>query len=321
MTDSVHAMEGVHFFDHSEWEQLGERYHDQFVAARPFPHVVIDDVLPEAVLDQVVAELPGPEEWHRHDDWNNADRADAVKLSIPNDWDLGPHTRHLLNQCNSAVFVHFLERLTGIDGLLPDPYYFGGGLHQIERGGFLKIHADFNVHHRLHVDRRLNALLYLNRDWQDEWGGHLELWDVGMERAVERILPIFNRLVVFATTDTSFHGHPDPLTCPVDVRRRSLALYYYTNGRPEHEQSAPHSTLHQVRPGEDFDPHPAPPADAASEAPAGAGPSTADPSGDPVPDSAVVGTRPRRPPPLTWRDFVPPVAGRVKRALVRRTRS
>ena len=297
-------MEPVYFFDHGSWERLGDEYRDAFAAARPFPHVVIDGVLPPELLERVVAELPGPEDWSGHDDWNVADRADAVKLSIPNDWDLGPTTRLLLNQFNSAVFVNFLEHLTGIDGLLPDPYYFGGGLHQIEQGGFLKVHADFNVHHRLNLDRRLNALLYLNDGWQDEWGGHLELWDASMEHAVERIAPVVNRLVVFATTDTSFHGHPDPLTCPAGVRRRSLALYYYTNGRPEHEQSDPHSTLHQVRPGEDFDPHPAP-------APVAAVLDDGPPAAEPVPPAPVA----PRPKPLTWREFIPPVAYRARRRL------
>jgi len=313
-------MEEVHFFDHREWEELGDRYRDRFASAQPFPHVVIDDVLPVAVLERVLDELPRREDWDDHDDWNSADRADAVKLSIPNDWDLGPTTRHLLNQFNSAVFVHFLERLTAIEGLLPDPYYFGGGLHQIERGGFLKIHADFNIHHRLHVDRRLNALLYLNPDWQDEWGGHLELWDSTMEHAVERIAPVFNRMVIFATTDTSFHGHPDPLTCPVGVRRRSLALYYYTNGRPEHEQSAPHSTLHQVRPGEDFDPNPAPPPPAEDGPEDAAEDAASMPEPDATPAPAVRPTV-QRPRPITWRDFVPPVAGRAKRYVAARLRS
>ena len=225
------------------------------MAAEPFPHVVIDGLVPEDLLDGVIQESPKP---HEREDWLRADRTDAIKLSISKDWTLGPTTRHLLNQFNSAVFIDFLERLTGMSGLLPDPHYFGGGLHQIERGGFLKIHADFNLHGRLLLDRRINVLVYLNHDWRDEWGGHLELWERTMTRRMKAITPSFNRMVIFATTDTSYHGHPDPLRCPPDIRRRSLALYYYSNGRPAHEQSEAHSTLHQVRPGEDF--HPGPPA-------------------------------------------------------------
>jgi hypothetical protein len=114
----------------------------------------------------------------------------------------------------------------------------------------LKVHADFNRHTRLQLDRRLNLLCYLNRDWREEYGGHLELWDREMKACVKRILPVFNRCVVFSTTDFSYHGHPDPLNCPKGWSRKSLALYYYTNGRPLDERSGQHSTLFQLRPGE-----------------------------------------------------------------------
>jgi Rps23 Pro-64 3,4-dihydroxylase Tpa1-like proline 4-hydroxylase len=137
----------------------------------------------------------------------------------------------------------FLETLTGIDGLVPDPYFGGGALHQIVPGGFLKVHADFNWHPKLRLDRRLNMLVYLNRGWRPEWGGALELWDGEMAGPVASILPLFNRTVVFTTTDSSFHGHPRPLACPDGTTRKSVSLYYYSNGRPESERSAPHDTI------------------------------------------------------------------------------
>jgi Rps23 Pro-64 3,4-dihydroxylase Tpa1-like proline 4-hydroxylase len=93
------------------------------------------------------------------------------------------------------------------------------------------VHADFNRHEKLNLDRRLNLLLYLNRDWKEEYGGHLQLWTRDMGRCVVKVLPVFNRCVVFSTTDFSYHGHPDPLTCPPGRTRKSIAMYYYTNGR------------------------------------------------------------------------------------------
>lgn len=154
----------------------------------------------------------------------------------------------LLAQFNSGPFVEFLEQLTGLGGLIPDPHYWGGGLHQIQTGGKLDIHADFNIHPKLKIDRRVNVLLYLNRGWKEEWGGQLELWDNAMTKKQVSIAPTFNRMVVFNNTDFSFHGHPEPLTCPPDVTRKSMALYYYTNGRPEEEKSPHHSVLYQRRP-------------------------------------------------------------------------
>ncbi|MDQ0597438.1 hypothetical protein QF037_001783 [Streptomyces canus] len=235
-----------YYFSSDSLSALAASHRERFRTAEPFPHVVLDDFLPEGVLDRVVAEFPDPGEIP----WNQFDRATSKKLASEGDELFGEFTRHLMAQFNSSAFLRFLEELTAIDGLVPDPYFEGGGLHQIERGGFLKVHADFNWHKKLRLDRRLNAILYLNRDWEESYGGALELWDRNMTHAVKNLLPAFNRFVVFATTDFAYHGHPEPLTCPPDRTRRSLALYYYTNGRPAEERSSAHSTLYQRRPGE-----------------------------------------------------------------------
>jgi hypothetical protein len=234
------------FFDPDALALIARTHASSFAAAVPFPHVVIDGLFPQRAIDPVLEEFPEPSA-----NWVRFDRETSVKFAMPNEWTMGPATRHLLSQFNSASFVNFLEQLSGIDGLIPDPHFEGGGLHQIERGGFLKVHADFNRQERLGLDRRLNILLYLNRDWDDGWGGQLELWNQSMTDCVRRIAPIFNRMVVFTTTDHAYHGHPEPLQCPLGVRRRSLALYYYTNGRPQHERSPAHSSLYQRRPGQD----------------------------------------------------------------------
>jgi hypothetical protein len=205
----------------------GENRH-AYAAAKPFPHAVFDNFFDEAVLDAVLAEFPPPaaQGWVRFESENER------KLATQEVSDIGPQTLALLTELNSAPFLDFLCELTGISGLVADPYFRGGGMHQIVRGGHLNIHVDFNKDARTGLDRRLNVLLYLNRDWQPEWGGALELWNRDMTSCEERILPLFNRLVVFSTTEHSFHGHPTPLACPEDRSRRSLALYYYTVGRP-----------------------------------------------------------------------------------------
>ena len=235
-------------FRREELLPLADRYRGEFASATPFPHVVIDDFLPPAVLDAVLEEFPTPEQ----PDWEQYDTSREVKLALADAEQMGPATRHLLAEFNSGVFVDFLERLTGIDALIPDPHYFGGGLHQIRPGGFLKVHADFNRHSRLDLERRLNAILYLNKDWEESYGGHLQIWDDEMTRCEKKVLPVFNRLLVFATLSTANHGHPDPLTCPPDRARRSMALYYYTSDRPDLEQDADHTTIFRQRPGEEW---------------------------------------------------------------------
>ena len=227
---------------------MGRRMHEEFVSNSPFQHVVLDDVFPTNILDDVLEEFPTP--WSAP--WEEFDKQTELKLALNDTTQMGPATRSLLAEFNGHVFVEFLEELTGIKGLIPDPHYVGGGLHQIRPGGFLKVHADFNRHQQLQLDRRLNALLYLNRDWEESFGGALELWDEKMSRPEKVVLPVFNRMVIFATTDFSYHGHPSPLMCPPDRTRRSIALYYYTNGRPASEVSSDHSTLFQRRPGEAF---------------------------------------------------------------------
>ncbi|MEA2197364.1 MAG: hypothetical protein QOJ25_1415 [Solirubrobacteraceae bacterium] len=229
-------------FDRPKLLELAGAHRAEYAAARPFGHVVLDGFCPEWILDEVLTEFPSPEEagWKRF-----ASDNERNKLTQAEDAGMGPATRQLLAEFNAATFIDFLGELTGIAGLVPDPYFEGGGLHQSLAGGHLNIHVDFNRHPATGLDRRLNVLLYLNRDWDEEWGGALELWSPDMQRCEQRIAPHFNRLVVFSTTERSFHGHPHKLACPPDRTRRSLALYYYSNGRPEEGgvEASTHNTL------------------------------------------------------------------------------
>jgi hypothetical protein len=225
--------------------------HARYASALPFPHIALDGLLPDEALNGVLKEFPDPSStvWKEYRNYHEG------KLETQGEEHVGAFTSLLLYQFNSAPVVRFLEELTGIAGLIPDPYFYGGGLHQIPRGGRLGIHADFSRHGRFPLDRRVNVIIYLNHDWKDEYGGHLELWATDMSRCVERILPIYNRMVVFSITDWAFHGHPEPLACPEGMTRKSIALYYYTNGRPPGETRAgKRSTLFMQRPGENVPP-------------------------------------------------------------------
>ncbi len=168
----------------------------------------------------------------------------------------GRNTRRYFEQLAQTLFLRLLQQVTGIGGLLPDPYNFGGGLQATGSGGRLAVHADFNRHPVTRMDRRLNLLVYLNEGWTAENGGALELWDAAMQQCVVPALPEFNRTVLFSTTSTSFHGQPEPVVGPPDLWRRSLALYCYSCGRPEESGTnggaAEHSTLWQQRPERGF---------------------------------------------------------------------
>ena len=211
----------------------------QYREATPFPNVVFDNFLDPGILRRVAKEVAEMDRsgWHR----TTTDR--ERKLSTEDESLFGPFTRRVFATLNSSAFVTFLEELTGIEGLIADPHLRGGGLHEIERGGLLGVHADFNFYKRMRLWRRLNVLVYLNTEWDETWGGHLELWDAGGKACVKRIAPTFNRAVVFDTSSRSYHGHPHPLNCPEGQTRKSLALYYYTVDYPYPEDLTPHSTV------------------------------------------------------------------------------
>jgi 2OG-Fe(II) oxygenase superfamily len=221
-----------------------------YLGAKPFPHIVLDDFFDPQLLELVLTEFPSPGQIA----WQQFDNEREIKLASAAESSFGPVTRLLLYHLNSVTFLEFLSRVTGIPDLISDPAFEGGGLHQITRGGKLAIHADFNKHHRYGLDRRLNLLLYLNKDWKEDYGGHLELWDRDMRRCEAAVSPTFNRVMIFSTTDFTFHGHPDPLRCPPGMTRKSLALYYFTNGRPADEVSGAHTTLFRARHVAEFRP-------------------------------------------------------------------
>jgi hypothetical protein len=217
----------------------------RYAAAAPFPHIVLDGMFRPELLRAVSAEIPSP--FTERDRLGSRDVPgfQERKFFFRDAAALGPQSTFLIASLSSTPFLTYLTALTGIAGLIPDPYLDGAGFHQIIRGGKLIVHADFNVHPIMHAYRRLNLLLYLNPNWRAEWGGDLELWPPEMRAPGAVIAPLFNRTVIFNTTDTSYHGHPHPLDCPPDVVRRSLALYYYTVERLRPDE---HSTLWQELP-------------------------------------------------------------------------
>jgi hypothetical protein len=229
-------------FDDSTYSSLAVENARQYQIANPFPHIVLDNFLPHALADVLAKSFPTPDsiEWVNRDNENNRRRYQHDESKLPALY------RHMLRELNSRQFVLFLETLTGIDNLLPDPYFIGGGVHLSGTGDFLKVHADFNWHHKLQAHRRVNALLYLSQDWQEEWGGGLEFWNREMTEAVVRTSPAFNRLVVFNTSEDSNHGQPHRNACPPNVYRKVLNLYFYTTSRDRADIVDPHFTLYKT---------------------------------------------------------------------------
>jgi Rps23 Pro-64 3,4-dihydroxylase Tpa1-like proline 4-hydroxylase len=229
----------AHVLSRGQLKDLARAHTESYRSADPFPHIVLENLFDPRLLREVLAEFDAMD----REPWHYTERATERKYSSEDFQHFGPTTRALITQLNAAPFLAFLEKLTGISGLIADPHLRGGGLHEIRRGGALGVHADFNFYKRLNLYRRLNLLIYLNENWSEEWGGDLELWDRSGQRCMQRIAPLFNRVVIFDTSNFSYHGHPRPLQCPEERSRKSLALYYYTVEAPADDDRTPHTTV------------------------------------------------------------------------------
>jgi hypothetical protein len=233
--------------DAAQARSIGQELADRYCFAEPFPHIVLDNFLPDEVARLALEHFPRGA--------LNSDRSFEAGYAglhkrqiLPEDCDAA--ARQLFHFFNSQPMLEFLEGLTAIESLIPDPHFIGGGYHETARGGKLGIHADFRVNERLHLHRRINVIIYLNEDWNASYGGNLELWSRDMSKKEQDVAPVFNRCVVFNTDETSYHGHPDPLTTPEGVFRRSIALYYYTASRQIYNEVPNLSTMYRARPGE-----------------------------------------------------------------------
>lgn len=212
---------------------LGDWKHDlrplqhSFLNATPFPHVVIDDFLEKDVARKVVDEYTSPDE-----SWYFYNNPIELKYSL-NEF---CETRHpmitsVFSMLQSDEMVKRMQEVCDISTLESDPHLHGAGLHYHPKGGKLDMHLDYSIHPLTGKERRVNLILYLNPGWKDEYGGHLELWDSAFSASQKEILPVFNRAVVFQTSDISYHGMPRPVTCPPEMGRRSLAIYYVSPPR------------------------------------------------------------------------------------------
>lgn len=220
-------------------QQLRESY----LAAQPYPHLVLDGLFDPDILDRLGEGFPG----RGQRDWLSYDTANEVKQTSRGLIDLDAFSQAFLWQMCSKPMMDVLRAITDIPDLCVDPLFHGGGLHESFRGGWLNLHADWTQHPVLPLTRQLNLIVYLNRDWDPAWGGALELWTPGAKECGARVEPLFNRAVLFPTTAETLHGFPEPMTCPANRSRRSASLFFWSPDEGAIKQGAPISFLPGTR--------------------------------------------------------------------------
>jgi hypothetical protein len=212
----------------------------QYLGAKPFPHLVLDNLFPAKVLEEVVTESTQV----KRDNWLfiEADGLQQV-LRMRTGVDMGPASYQLAAFVHSPAFLYLLSEITNIWQLLPDPYLQGAGHASMKRGMFMAVHSDRNVAYDTGLTRRIAMIIFLNKDWKSEYAGQLELWNHEGTRSEVSIEPHFNRTVLFEVADPNFHGVPAALQCPEDRARQSFIVYYHTVGGKDGKHPTPHTSV------------------------------------------------------------------------------
>jgi hypothetical protein len=221
-----------------------EEIKTQYKNARPFPHVVMDDLFSEQALDPLLTEIAAMS----GDRWTNVDRDPRERtVRMRSAVEMGAAGERLLGIVHSAAFLYMLSEITGVGQLLPDPYLQGGGYALMRRGDYFDVHADRNVAYDTGLTRRLAMIVFLNKAWKPEYNGQLELWTPDAKRREVSIDPLFNRTVLFQVAYPNFHGVPAPLACPTERIRQSFIVYYHTAEIPQIPGVKPHTTIFAPR--------------------------------------------------------------------------
>lgn len=207
-----------------QWTERLDELHQAFHTGKPFEHVVIHDFFSEQAIKDILEEFPDP--TNKQYDWKHYDNPIEQKYALNNYGDSLPRIQKVFETLQSPDMVRCLKHITGIGDLEADPHLHGAGLHAYPRNGKLDMHLDYNIHPISGKERRVNLIIYLNDDWKEEYGGHLQLWNEDLSECTKITAPHVNTAVLFRTSDISFHGLPKPIQCPETKYRKSIAVYY-----------------------------------------------------------------------------------------------
>ncbi|MDB6083584.1 MAG: hypothetical protein JWN43_1465 [Gammaproteobacteria bacterium] len=221
-----------------------EDVRDAYRSAKPFAHVVVDNLFSETLLDSLLLEMS----QMGRDRWKNIDQDTRERtLRMRSAAEMGAAGDRLLSIVHGAAFLYLLSEITGIPQLLPDPYLQGAGYALMRRGDYFGVHSDRNVAYETGLVRRLAMIIFLNKSWSPAYHGELELWSHDAKRCDVSIAPLYNKTVIFEVANPNFHGVPTPLACPSDRLRQSFILYYHTAVPKDGMDLKPHTSIFAPR--------------------------------------------------------------------------
>jgi Rps23 Pro-64 3,4-dihydroxylase Tpa1-like proline 4-hydroxylase len=232
-------------FDNNKYVKLALKNKNRYKRNKPFPHIYFDNFLPKNIAKVLSNEYPKIKNVDNN--WKTHKNKNVIRYFLEDSSLYKKNLQIFSMLINSRKFLLFLETLTGIESIIPDPFFIGGGAMTTGKGGFLNVHADFNYHHKLQSWRRINVLFYLTPGWKKSWGGNLEFWTKNKKEKVKDIEPLFNRVVIFNTTSKSFHGQPNPINCPPNMSRNVFSSFYYSNVKDKESLSEPHFTRYSIK--------------------------------------------------------------------------
>ena len=244
----------TNIFDYEKFSQLVDSVSAKYNEQSPYPFMCFDNLFSDDLIDKINMEIDDPSFA------KDVREIEGIEVKTRSDFEdnesIPPSSKSVFDVLNGGKFLNLVTHLTGINGLISDPYYDGGGINIIQNNGTLAVHVDGTTQHRMNLSRRINAILFINDKWDENWNGFHEQWvylnqelsplDENQQwRCIRKIRPKKNRLMIFTTNDHSWHGHAGVLKIPDGVERRSLITYYYTNERPASDLifEAPHSAL------------------------------------------------------------------------------
>lgn len=212
---------------------------------KPFKHIQIDNFFSEELIEKCLKNFPenNSKDWQ---ETNNKEIEIKKRTNWQSEFDIPEWIIEAVRIMNSSIFLKAMAEKIWIKKIIPDPYFTWWWLNLTLKDWLLDIHVDWNYHDSTWLNRRLNAILYLNKDWDERWGWEFELWENDLSKCAKKISPLLNRLVIFDSHDLSFHWSPNPLKCDENTWRKSIILYYYTKEeRPKDQTNVkePHSAL------------------------------------------------------------------------------